>query len=53
MMIKVVTINKKTKLNMIEINIILIGEGENIGSLEPTPINNLITLFKKYASNTH
>ena len=52
-MIKVVTINKKIKPNMIESNKILIGEGENVGSLEPTPINNFITLFKKYASNTH
>jgi hypothetical protein len=38
---------------MIESNRIFIGEGENIGSLEPTPINSLITLFKKCASNTH
>jgi hypothetical protein len=38
---------------MIESNKILTGEGENFGSLEPTPINSLITLFKKYASNTH
>jgi hypothetical protein len=52
-MIKVVTINKKIKPNMIESNKILTGEGENVGSLEPRPINSFITLFKKYASNTH
>ena len=52
-MIKVVTINKKKKPNMIESNKTLTGEGENVGSLEPTPINSLIILFKKYASNTH
>jgi hypothetical protein len=38
---------------MIESNKILTGEGENVGSLEPTPINSFITLIKKYASNTH
>ena len=52
-MIKVVTIDRKKKPNMIESNRILTGEGENVGSLEPTPINSLIILFKKYASNTH
>ncbi len=52
-MIKVVTIDKKTKHKIIESNKIFNGEGKNVGSLEPTPINNLITLFKKYASNTH
>ena len=52
-MIKVVTIDKKIKPKMIESNKILIEEGENICSLEPTPTNSLIILFKKYASNTH
>ena len=52
-MIKVVTIDKKIKPNMIESNKTLTGEGENVCSLEPTPINSLIILFKKYASNTH
>lgn len=52
-MIKVVTIDRKIKPNMIESNRILTGEGENVGSLEPAPINSLIILFKKYASNTH
>ena len=52
-MIKVVTINKKIKPNVIESNKILTGEGENFNSREPTPIKSLITLFKKYASNTH
>ena len=52
-MIKVVTIDKKIKLKIIESNKILNGDGKNVGSLEPTPINSLITLFKKYASNTH
>ena len=52
-MIKVVTIDKKIKPKIIESNKNLTGEGENVGSLEPTPINSLIILFKKYASNTH
>ena len=52
-MIKVVTIDRKIKPNMIESNKILTGEGENVGSREPTPINSLIILFKKYVSNTH
>ena len=52
-MIKVVTIDKKIKPKIIESNKIFTGEGENVGSLEPTPINSFITLFKKYASNTH
>ena len=52
-MIKVVAIDRKIKPNMIESNRILTGVGENVGSLEPTPINSLIILFKKYASNTH
>jgi len=52
-MIKVVTIDRKIKPNMIESNRILTGEGKNVGSLEPTPINSLIILFKKYVSNTH
>lgn len=52
-MIKVVTIDKKIKPKIIESNKIFNGDGKNVGSLEPTPINNFITLFKKYASNTH
>jgi len=52
-MIKVVTIDRKIKPNMTESTKILTGEGENVGSLEPTPIKSFITLFKKYASNTH
>ena len=52
-MIKVVTIDKKIKPKMIESNKILNGEGENVGSLEPTPIKSLTILFKKYACNTH
>ena len=52
-MIKVVTIDKKIKPKIIESNKILNGDGKNVGSLEPTPINSFITLFKKYASNTH
>ena len=52
-MIKVVTIDRKIKPNMIESNKNLTGEGENVGSLEPIPITSLIILFKKYASNTH
>ena len=52
-MIRVVTIDKKIKPKSIESNKTLIGEGENVGSLEPTPINSFIILFKKYASNTH
>ena len=51
-MIKVVTIDKKIKPKIIESNKIFNGDG-NVGSLEPTPINSFITLFKKYASNTH
>ena len=46
-------INIKIKPNIIESNKIFIGEGINVGSFEPTPINSLTTLFKKYAGNTH
>ena len=49
----VVIINIKIKPNTNESNKIFIGEGMNVGSFEPTPINSLTTLFKKYASNTH
>ena len=46
-MIKVVTINKKVKPNIIESIKIFNDDGENVDSIEPTPINSLITLFKK------
>ncbi len=52
-MIKVVTIDKKIKPKIIESNKIFNGDDKNVGSSEPTPINSFITLFKKYASNTH
>ena len=50
---KEVTISKKIKPNDTESNKILIGEGVNVGSLEPTPIKSFNILFKKNASNAH